>query len=150
MSQIIVDSETNLSLTNKLVADDTVIDNIDVGSLVADSLVANSLDTHSLVADNSLKVGSNGTTVGQLLIGTGTITFTNVAQYQQASATITFASAFSTPPAICIQVTNGGAQPSAVILSVNSVTTTGCTVDGFYTFTSNFTGTVNFKYIAIG
>lgn len=98
----------------------------------------------------TLKVRTNGSTSNEVRQGTGTITYSGNAQYSQNTTNITFSPAFRGTPQVYITASNAsGGQSSAVILQAGSISSFGFTVYGLYVFTSAFTGTVNFSWIAL-
>ena len=158
MSQIIVDSETNLSLTNKLVADDTFINNIsgdvEVGNLTATGaincvdLTASDTINCAILTTPDLQVG-NGNPLHQILFGTGTVTFTNASQYNQATAQITFSHPFSSTPVVSLVNASGSSANSSVIFSASGISTTGFTVNAMYLYVSSgYTQTLTFNWSA--
>jgi hypothetical protein len=115
-----------------------------------DSLVSTaSTATLTNKTTGTLKVGTNGSTFNEVRQGTGTITYSANAQYSQNTTNVTFSPAFSGTPQVYITASNAsGGQSTAVILQAGSVSSSGFTAYGLYVFTSAFTGTVNFSWIA--
>jgi hypothetical protein len=115
-----------------------------------DTLVsATSTQTLSNKTLATLKAGSNGTSFSEVRQGTGSITYSSAIQYSQNSVAITFSPPLSGTPKVYITGSNStGSQSSAIALSAGAISSSGFTAYGFYIFTSAFTGTVNFSWIA--
>ena len=103
------------------------------------------------LSTSGLQVGLTvGSLFNQIQRGTGSISFSGATQYTQANTTVTFPTAFtgSTPQVIVTVNNNSGGNESAVLLQCRTSTLSTVVVNGIYLFTSSFTGSVGFNYIA--
>lgn len=142
---------TGLTLLNSSAGANT--DTINFPALSGSSDTVVTLAASQAISNKTLtvtKFGTNGTNMSDIRRGTGTVTFSGDAQYAQKTTTISFSPSFAGTPQVWVCANNASAgQSSAVILQAGSITSSGATITGFYTFTSSFTGTVTFDYLAI-
>lgn len=115
------------------------------------SNITGTLGVSGLSTLTSLKVGSTGTTFNQIVSGTGTTGAVIPSTYGSQTIAISFGITFSSTPIVVASITNssvGATNINACIITVGSITTTGCNIIITNPFTSATTITVQVAYQA--
>jgi hypothetical protein len=133
---------TSTSNLNFAVAGSQILGLTATGGAFTGTLSASGVSTLS----GGAKIGTNGTQIAQMLIGTGSGTMTATSFI---TVSITFATAFASAPNVFLSLTSSASNGN-ICLGVGSISTTGCTVYVNSSTGASITTTATFTYMAIG
>jgi phosphoserine aminotransferase len=118
------------------------------GAAVTGTLAASGVSTLT----GGAKISSTGTTFSSIQFGSVTSTSLSMAQYSNASTSITFATAFASAPNVIVTLQNvAGSVTNGDNLSYSvggPITTTQCTIYYKNSYNTTVSGTATFSYIA--